>query len=1247
MTFEEFTQKVLEKFDISLHVMRMHYTLKFNPRVIQDLEDDDDLDNVDSHSDDFANVYIVESPGVEAIEANIPNTQLALGGPHPTFPSSNASCDANPNTMMLSRGFASRCAATEYTPLESNRFREAILGSGHKFKNADEFQNAIYQMSLAGRFQYKYKKNSPTHMSVKCSVEDCPWKLTAHAVKGNEILRVYTYQVNHNHIAQDECSSKVRVSSKRGVVVVEDVFRTTPEYLPRQICKDFERDHGVQLTYNQAWHLKEKAKEHVYGSPRASYAYLPWLCHRLREINLGTIAEYTSHEGHFKQLFIAHAFSIQGFTMGCRPVLAIDSCHLSGPYKGALLSAIAYDADDGMFPLALGVVGSENYEDWYWFLEKLKGILDGQEVIIILDRHQGILRSVSELFGVENHAYCYRHVKENFSSFFNRQNIRGKKGKEDALLLLDNIAYAWLDIDYNEAFEKLVRFNGDLARWVAENSPEHWAMSKFLKKRWDKMTTNIAESFNAWLREERHQTIYTLLMMHMDKLVAMLDTHMRGTDKWKSVVGPKTEEKLMSNITRSAPITVMPYLGGTFKVFTGEVYLVVDMQQHKCTCLTWQMSGLPCPHLFSWSVYLCITFYFSMPNDAVIILTMAGNGLDGSAASSLPLSGTLMFTRCSAARFKKLCNRLPEAKIQAIRDLQFGGLLNLNCTEVRHNLCIFLIQHFNVGFRRIEFSAQKHYPVTATDVGHIFGLPTEGRNFQVTSTSSDHPFGTIRACEEKLLDLPIGEEFRRAFIYYACATLLAPTSRLNGCRNLWHTIHEDGFRNDVNWAQFVLDQLVEGIRRYQQSKTSWLHYVIKFQIPSVQVPITVPPTLAWTDDLIKRRLVAEIKEFGAFRHAEIYFEIWHQYHDVERAIDQYQRGIQQQLRIMRGLMHKLGTRRHSGVNSDTGSHSSYAPTNTPTADDHAFPGDEYMVSHAAYHVLDTPNRVVAPEYELQPSVPINVVSDGEEQPEGNVVPTNRNVRRRRVRRMAPNLLSPYISQPQTKQSAIKIDLKQGAALVFGDDLDASEELVSMHDTILTRGNLGCFEGNGWIGNDVVDAYCRLLQYQHEPKSKLFLSPYIAEMVIHSQAKHLVREAVIRRFEPHLYQIDIPYVNVNEVFLPVLIKNHWTLYVYDLENRRIQLLDILVLAKVVLWLAAHKKEVSPYDLRTFNFITPDVPLQTNEHDCGVFVMKFMELWSMGGFSKSIDVGKLKHYRLKIMGSMLFSAQNAHRDRVWRD
>ena len=93
------------------------------------------------------------------------------------------------------------CADSEYTPLELIHFREAILGSGHTFKNAEEFRNAIYQMSLGGRFEYKYKKNSPTHMSVKCSVEGCPWKIIAHAIEGNVILRVHTYQMNHNHIA--------------------------------------------------------------------------------------------------------------------------------------------------------------------------------------------------------------------------------------------------------------------------------------------------------------------------------------------------------------------------------------------------------------------------------------------------------------------------------------------------------------------------------------------------------------------------------------------------------------------------------------------------------------------------------------------------------------------------------------------------------------------------------------------------------------------------------------------------------------------------------------------------------------------------------------------------------------------------------------------------------------------------------------------------------------------------------------
>ena len=51
----------------------------------------------------------------------------------------------------------------------------------------------------------------------------------------------------------------------------------------------------------------------------------------------------------------------------------------------------------------------------------------------------------------------------------------------DALLLLDNVAYARLDDDYVIAMEKLKTYNNDLAKWVEENSPKHWAMTSLQK----------------------------------------------------------------------------------------------------------------------------------------------------------------------------------------------------------------------------------------------------------------------------------------------------------------------------------------------------------------------------------------------------------------------------------------------------------------------------------------------------------------------------------------------------------------------------------------------------------------------------------------------------------------------------------------------------------------------------------------------------------------------------------------------
>ena len=186
------------------------------------------------------------------------------------------------------------------------------------------------------------------------------------------------------------------------------------------------------------------------------------MCDWLVETNPRSIAEFKSDEDcHFLQLFAADVVSIHGFKMGFCPIIVIDSSHISSPYKGALFSASSYDVDDGL--LAYGLFGLENYEDWLWFLQKLKGVVGEREVVTILDRHQSILCSVSEVFGSDYHAHFYHHIKENFNSFLTKHNIRGRKWKDNALEMLDVVAYAHLECDYLVIMEMLRMFNPNLA----------------------------------------------------------------------------------------------------------------------------------------------------------------------------------------------------------------------------------------------------------------------------------------------------------------------------------------------------------------------------------------------------------------------------------------------------------------------------------------------------------------------------------------------------------------------------------------------------------------------------------------------------------------------------------------------------------------------------------------------------------------------------------------------------------------
>ena len=85
-------------------------------------------------------------------------------------------------------------------------------------------------------------------------------------------------------------------------------------------------------------------------------------------------------------------------------------------------------------------------------------------------------------------------------------------------------------------------------------------------------------------------------------------------------------------------------------------------------------------------------------------------------------------------------------------------------------------------------------------------------------------------------------------------------------------------------------------------------------------------------------------------------ELLEQYYRAERAINQYQKGIQHQLGIMRGVMHRLDDRKQRSRPSPTAGDSSDVAHEFPQPEQHLdYDGDD-IASHSTVDVPDTPIR---------------------------------------------------------------------------------------------------------------------------------------------------------------------------------------------------------------------------------------------------------------------------------------------------
>ncbi|KAH0727117.1 hypothetical protein KY284_002982 [Solanum tuberosum] len=100
-----------------------------------------------------------------------------------------------------------------------------------------------------------------------------------------------------------------------------------------------------------------------------------------------------TEEDEFMYLFVAFRPLIRGFDY-CRPIVVVDGAYLGGAYKGTFVSSSTLDRESCIFPLAYGVVDTENDCSWTWFFEQFKNAFsEREEMCVVSDRNESIMKS--------------------------------------------------------------------------------------------------------------------------------------------------------------------------------------------------------------------------------------------------------------------------------------------------------------------------------------------------------------------------------------------------------------------------------------------------------------------------------------------------------------------------------------------------------------------------------------------------------------------------------------------------------------------------------------------------------------------------------------------------------------------------------------------------------------------------------------------------------------------------------------
>ncbi|XP_023636071.1 uncharacterized protein LOC111829986 [Capsella rubella] len=197
-----------------------------------------------------------------------------------------------------------------------------------------------------------------------------------------------------------------------------------------------------------------------------------------------------------------------------RKVIIVDATSIKNVYGGVLIVASAQDPDHHHYPIAFGVVDSENNASWTWFFSKLKSVIpDCTELVFCSDRHQSLIMSISTVYPLSHHGYCIYHLSQNVK--LSCKNVN----RDVVATTFMQVAKAYTESEFEKLYADFSKRFTAADTYLDNHVGQHkWARCFYPGARYNIDTTNTVESINGVFRFLR---AYALLPM-IDAIVAKL-----------------------------------------------------------------------------------------------------------------------------------------------------------------------------------------------------------------------------------------------------------------------------------------------------------------------------------------------------------------------------------------------------------------------------------------------------------------------------------------------------------------------------------------------------------------------------------------------------------------------------------------------------------------------------------------------------------------------------------------------------